>query len=91
MSPLPDEAAYAAAMADHGAQAVHVDLTVLQLTMLLSTLQLALRHPAYPPHMRASVERFLDGATQTLTRLSPVLGQLIAAGNVPALDEEAAP
>ena len=86
MSTLPDEAAYAAAMLEHGDHPVRVDMSVLQLTMLVSSLQLALRHPSYPEGMRPYVEEFLAGATQNLTRLSPVLGAVMEAGNDPTQD-----
>jgi hypothetical protein len=88
MSLLPDDIAYADAIQEHGDHPVHVNTSVIELTMLLTTLQLALRHPEYPETMRPYVEAFLDGAIANLTRLSPIIGQVMAAGNDLTLDED---
>lgn len=86
MSHLPDFDDYSAAMQQHAAKTLRVEMNVLQLTMLISTLQLALRHPDYPEGMRAIVEDFLDGAIDNLTRLSPIIGATMLAGNDPTQD-----
>jgi hypothetical protein len=91
MRAVPDKAAYAEAMREYGVHPIRVEMTVVQLTMILSTLQLALRHPRYPEAMRPYVAEFLEGAIEHLTHLSPVIGEVMAAGNDPTHDVEASP
>jgi hypothetical protein len=86
MPETPSFDAYRDALAQHAAHPVMVELTVLQLTMLLSTLQVALRHPDYPASMRPYVEQFITGAIENLRRLNVTLADTMAAGNDPTQD-----
>jgi len=81
MSDSPTFEQYQAALIEHGDHLVRVEMNVLQLTMLLYSLQLALRHPQYPDTMRAWVEPFVEGALDNLERISPTIAATWAAGN----------
>lgn len=86
MPESPDFAAYHAAMTAHAEHPVRVEMSVMQLTMLLSALQLALRHPHFPASIRQWVEPWVEEAITNLGRLDPALETTLRAGNDPTQD-----
>lgn len=86
MSDSPSFDAYRAALVRHQEHHVRLEMRVLDLTMLLSALQLSLRHPRFPASVRPYVEGFVSGAIDNLERLNPVLGRTFRAGSDPNHD-----
>lgn len=86
--PLSDDAQERAlaALQQWQAHPVQVDLDVLQLTMLIGALQLALRHPHFPATSRRFVTHWLGLMIATVGGLDEDLEALLRAGNDPAQD-----
>jgi hypothetical protein len=89
----PHFAPYLAAMRRHAQHPLVLETTVADMLVLVSTLQLALRHPAMPRRVKGQVERFLEATCAALAGLEPVLGEVARLGNDPQYDvpAEAAP
>lgn len=86
----PDEAQIAAATAVLlDAPPVRLQMTRIDLWMIFSTLQFALRHPAFPPAVDARVRAFLTAAEPQLA-LTPELAAVLRRGWDPAYDVPAA-
>ena len=60
--PRPSCLAYAKAIEEYGAHQVQIEISIVGLTLILSSLQLALRHPLYPARPAPSSRSFLSAA-----------------------------
>ncbi len=76
----PDFEAYLAAMVQHQHVMVALEVDLLTFTMLVASVQLALRHPAYPPAMREYLEPWLTEKLARLRALSPDIAAALEAG-----------
>jgi len=81
MSETPSFEQYEAAIAQHGAHPIKVEMSVVQVTFVISALQLALRHPQFPAALRSSLTDFIQGAIEGLEGLSPTISKAMQAGN----------
>jgi hypothetical protein len=88
MTEAPNFHAYQIALQAHQDELVGFEMPLLHLTMLVSALQLAARHPRFPAGVRPFVEGFIASAIARLDRADPVLGDTFRAGNDPAQDVE---
>jgi hypothetical protein len=72
--------AYLEAMAQHQHVTVAMEVDLLTFTMLVASVQLALRHPAYPPSLRERIEPWLTEKLARLHALSPDIAAALEAG-----------
>jgi len=65
---------------------INVLITLPRAVSILSTMQLALRHPEIPPEVRALARIFCDQLIDLIGRASPILGDFVKLGDNPQAD-----
>lgn len=86
MAAPPDLAAFTVAMELHGEYPFNIETNIAYMVSVVGTLQLALRHPGFPPCTREQIERFVAMAIEQVQLVSPVIADGLRAGNDPAND-----
>jgi hypothetical protein len=79
-------AQYQAAMQRVGEDPVVLETHVLEMTVIIAALQLALRHPLFPQHSKAVVEPFVQGFIDQLRQKDLVIAQVLERGSDPHHD-----
>jgi hypothetical protein len=83
MSSDPLYAPYLAAMERVGNDPVIIESTIVHMTAIVAALQLALRHPLFPPESQDLVERFVKGFLAQVRTKDPVIAQVLERGTEP--------
>jgi hypothetical protein len=65
---------------------LELEVTVADLFGLIGAMQLAMRHPEFPPTVAASVKAWIEHVRRGLLPLTPCLAEIIARGNQPPFD-----
>jgi hypothetical protein len=84
--PLPSARAFEVEIHMHGADPVLLSTTIADLLQIISALQLALRHPELPPGIATAVQAFISAPLAQIETKSPIIADVIRAGNDPAQD-----
>jgi hypothetical protein len=79
-------AQYVAAMQRVGNDPVVIESTVVHMSAIIAALQLALRHPLFPPESQELVERFVQGFLAQVRTKDLVIAQVLERGNDPEGD-----
>jgi len=79
---------FQAAGRQHGLQMVRLEMNVAQLLVLVSQVQLALRHPNNKGESAAEATAFVRDVQEQLRALDPVFGEVIEHGFDQALDSD---
>ena len=69
-----DKTRYLEALYRDAGHPIEIKCDVLLLVLLVGSVQLALRHPNYPPTSRHMLQSWLADVHRQLTTLNPVLG-----------------
>jgi hypothetical protein len=82
----PLEARYVAEMLAHATTPVVLEVTLSNLGEIVAGIQLALRHPRFPPTVRAGLESFLAQTIAAVGVRYPGVAEGWRRGNDPAFD-----
>jgi hypothetical protein len=79
-----DQERYTQALRQHARHPVQLELDLTTLAVIIGALQLALRHPGYPPASRQHLEDWLAQTITAVGTLSADLAAGLRAGSAPA-------
>ena len=82
----PSEASFRVAMEIHGEYPFNIETNIAYMVSVVGTLQLALRHPGFPPHIRKQIEPFIAMVIEQTQSVSPIIADSLRAGNDSAQD-----
>jgi len=89
-NPKADELLWPGLTAEHGAalvgEPIHISLNGLEALMVLGSLQLACRHPAYQGMTRDFIDQFARGLAERLSVIGPEIAAICEAGFNPEFD-----
>ena len=73
-------------MTRHGQHPIELSMDVTTIVVLISALQLALRHPDFDGQNAKTSRRFVEVSIRRLEQIHPLLGEVMRLGNDPAHD-----
>jgi hypothetical protein len=78
---IPPFGSYREALEQHGGLPIMIETTISRVIPIVAALQLAMRHPAFPPGVHAQARDFIDGLRKAIHDVSPLLANVIEAGD----------